>query len=165
MKQFPGTLIGLFIALLFLSNQLEMMFPISFILSFGSVLPSVLLIETPLNHLFGNNNIYYEILGTIIIEVILLFLLSYRYFKQIIRTKRENKPFNFGKLVIFFFLLQFLVHPIGFNVWALENVNQSNDSMFYFYAMETVKYSGLAFVPIGISVDLAHHYRGTGQKA
>ncbi len=157
--KYLATIVGVVISALFFGIWVEPFMLVSMGMSIGSLLPSVLLIELPLEQIFEKGDYFSITLTTLIIEVVLLLLLCYRYFRKLVLTKRENKPFNFGKLILFFFFLQFLIHPIGFNIWALPNIDYARDSMFIFSIIETTPYSGLTFILLGIIIDLVR-----GQK-
>lgn len=107
--------------------------------------------------IFGENNYQLIALTVLFFELILLFILSFQYFKKLIRDERNKMAFNRTRLMVFFVFLQFIIHPIGFYGWLIINEVDQSDSMILFYIIETLPFSGVAFTLLGVIIDIVRN--------
>ena len=148
-SKYTASLIGLITAVICFLSLYTFILPVLFLL------PTALPFEYISGWIVGANNYPNKFIAIISMESVLLLISCVWYFKKLIGDKRKQVKFSRKKLILFFVVLQFIVHPIGFYIWLLNNTAMDiNDSMIMFYIVETVSYSGCFFIVLGVIIDL-----------
>ncbi|WP_300355877.1 hypothetical protein [Fluviicola sp.] len=125
------------------------------LLPFLTLLPTAVPLEFISGLIFGESNYPNKFKLILSLELTLLLVLCAWYFKKLIKQRQEKKKLETKSLIIFFIILQFVVHPIGFYIWLLNTPEMDpSDSMIGFYISETFPYSGCFFIFLGIVIDL-----------
>lgn len=92
--------------------------------------------------------------------LISLFLVfSIPFFRRLLKNLDQGLDIGSVKLWRFFGIQLVLLHPMFFYFWALANSKHSGDGQFIFGMMETFPYSSLAFILLGISIDLLRNQK------
>lgn len=146
---YTATLIGL------ITTVICVLVSFTIILPFLTLLPTVITLEFISGLIFGEGNYPNKFKLILSLEIIFFLVLCVWYFKKLVSQVREKKKFETKKVIIFFVVIQFIVHPIGFYILLLSTPEMDpTDSMIGFYICETFPYTGCFFIFLGIVIDL-----------
>lgn len=147
-SKFTATFIGLITAVICLGLSFTIALPIVFLL------PTALPLEYISGWIVGESNYPAKLITILSIESAFLLVACGWYFKKLISDKKQLVKFSGKRLILFFVVLQFIVHPMGFYCWLIQGGGDPDDGMIIFYIVETVSYSGSFFIVLGILIDL-----------
>jgi len=160
--KYQATIIGIVFALGSILTTLSMYLGTA-LLILGILIPPlsifpVLIIEEFLMEKMSNYSVY-AITTIITIILAVLLLLSLLIFLRSIRKKIEQKIKTSKRRIIFFFVaILFIIQPLGLYIGFVLGVYQNAHSVFYKPHLNVVMYtfaiSGLAFIPIGLLIDV-----------
>ncbi len=151
--KYPGVVIG---ALSYVTVSFAV------VLTWIFVAPISLLVAFTLEGLcsviVGEHNHFHVATLSLIVHVILLIIACFWYYKILMKDKREKKEFNQRRLLVFYAILQFIVHPIGCYIWLFFNGGLYSDMPPVEEAVRevcrTIHFSGVFFVFLGLGIDL-----------
>ena len=147
-EKYKATIIGSIITVIcFLSTW-------TFVVPFLTILPVGLPLELLFSGIFSDAN-YSATSTSVLLTLIGLFILTgLWYYKKIETDKKEKYEFNTIRLIIFFTIQLFIIHPLVFYLWATMNSENAGDGQFMFGIIETFPISSFSFVIIGIFIDI-----------
>jgi hypothetical protein len=96
---------------------------------------------------------YTAILEILLLAIVFLFS-SYLFLKALIRHRARHHRLNKGLLLGYFCLQLLVVHPLAFYIWAYGNAENAGDGQFIFGLFGTFPISSIAFIPLGIFIDI-----------
>ena len=92
------------------------------------------------------------------LQMLLLIIACFWYYKILLKAKQENKPFNKRWLLSFYAILQFIIHPIGCYIWLFISGDlydhRSPIQTAAYQISLTVPFSSVFFVILGLAIDL-----------
>ncbi|MFT4523726.1 MAG: uncharacterized membrane protein YozB (DUF420 family) [Bacteroidia bacterium] len=125
----------------------------TFIVPILTIFPIGLQLELLFSEIFPDAN-YSTTSSRVLVTLFGLSILTGIWFyKRINKDKIEKRKFNTIRLIFFFIIQIFIIHPLIFYTWATMNAGNAGDGQFTFGIIETFPISSLSFGIIGIFVD------------
>lgn len=126
----------------------------TYIVPIISVLPGILFENISEN--LVNNDPYSNVGRTTIVLLFILFLMALSFSLLWIKHETAKKgQISVGQVVTIMLLLYFIVHPLGFYIYWSVALNFKSDGQLMLGATRSYPVSGLAFIFIGLAIDLA----------
>lgn len=142
-KKYKATIIGSIITLFCLATTWTLTVPILTLIPIG----------LPLERLFSGGDYSKTAFGVLFYLIALFVLTGLWLYRKIKIDFQANRELNTGRLILFFIIQFFIIHPLVFYIWAISNSADSSDGQFIFGVVETFPISSFAFVILGLVID------------
>jgi len=146
-QEYKATLIGLGF------TTINLLLTWTYIIPIFSVIPAAVLLESSFISIFGKEPFDTVGQATLITLIILVVLISFVYFRLLIRARDNNESFDIGMFIGFLFYQMFMIHPLVFYLILSENWNRAGDGQALFGVVVTFPISSFGFAVLGIVTD------------
>ncbi|MDC3388898.1 hypothetical protein OAX11_05255 [Flavobacteriaceae bacterium] len=128
---------------------------LSFVSTWTYAIPILTIIPLGLSleNLFSGENYQNTSIKVFISLIILFILIGFWFYKKLVSDRKESNGLNISRMMLFFLVQFFIIHPLVFYLWASLNSEHSGDGQFIFGIVKTFPISSFSFVIFGLIID------------